>query len=497
MFDTVLVANRGEIAVRIIRACREMGLVSIAVFSDVDRLSPHVLEADKAVRIGPAPSSESYLRGDHLIEVAKSQGAGAVHPGYGFLAERAGFAEAVEKAGLVFIGPSPSAIQAMGDKTEARRRMAEAGVPIVPGDQLAASGPAAAATTAEELGFPVLLKAAAGGGGKGMRIATDVNDLEGAFESASREAKSAFGDGSIYVEKYLTRPRHIEIQIIGDRSGSVVHLGERECSIQRRHQKLIEESPAPSLDPQQGEAMGRAAVQAAMAVEYHGAGTVEFLYQDGEFYFLEMNTRLQVEHPVTELVTGLDLVQWQIRVARGESLDFRQEDVSFSGHAIECRITSEDPDRGFLPATGCIDHFEVPTGPGVRWDGGIRAGSEIGLHYDPLLGKLIVHAGSRSEAIARMKRALGELVIHGVETSVPFHLRVMQEDDFRNGDVNIAYLEEHPDLLEPGDGEVRLLALAAALLEHRGRGVVGSTRINGSSGRGLSAWQTSGWPWQT
>ncbi len=497
MFDTVLVANRGEIAVRIIRACRELGLASVAVYSDPDRLSPHVLEADKAVRIGPAPSSESYLRGEHLIEVAQSVGAGAIHPGYGFLAERASFAAAVEKARLVFIGPRPESIQAMGDKTEARRRMTEAGVPIIPGSLEPASSSTEAADAAHELGFPILLKAVAGGGGKGMRVVADGDDLPGALEAASREAESAFGDGSIYVEKYLERPRHIEIQILGDQSGDVVHLGERECSIQRRHQKLIEESPAPLLGAGDRGAMGLAAVQAAEAVDYRGAGTVEFLYQDGEFYFLEMNTRLQVEHPVTEFVTGLDLVQWQIRVARGESLDFCQEDVSFSGHAIECRITSEDSDRGFLPATGRIDHLEVPSGPGVRWDGGIRVGSDIGLHYDPLLGKLVVHAGSRPAAIARMKRALGELVVHGVETSVPFHLRVMEEDDFREGDLTIAYIEEHPALLRPSDGEVRLVALAAALLEHGGWGRPGTARINGPGGRGLSTWRASGWPWQT
>ena len=497
MFDTVLVANRGEIAVRIIRACREMGLASVAVFSDLDRLSPHVLAADKAVRIGPAPASESYLRGDHLIEVALSEGAGAIHPGYGFLAERASFAAAVEKAGLVFIGPSPESIQAMGDKTEARRRMAEAGVPIIPGALEPTSGPEEAAETARELGFPVLLKPVAGGGGKGMRVVSDEDELPGAFESASREAEAAFGKGAIYVEKYLARPRHIEIQVLGDQSGAVVHLGERECSIQRRHQKLIEESPSPVLEPADREAMGLAAVQAARAVDYRGLGTVEFLYEDGEFYFLEMNTRLQVEHPVTEFVTGLDLVQWQIRVALGESLDFSQEDVSFSGHAIECRITSEDADQGFLPATGCIDRLEIPSGPGVRWDGGIRAGSEIGLHYDPLLGKLIVHAATRTAAIARMKRALGELVIHGVETSVPFHLRVMDEDDFGKGDFTIAYLEDHPELLRPSEGDVRLLALVAALLEHGAWGRVGAAGIKELDGRKLSAWQTSGWPWQT
>ncbi len=497
MFDTVLVANRGEIAVRIIRACREMGLVSVAVYSDVDRLSPHVLEADKAAQIGLAPASESYLRGDHLIEVALSAGAGAIHPGYGFLAERASFAADVEKAGLVFIGPSPESIQAMGNKTEARRLMAEAGVPIIPGVLEPTSSPEEAADTARALGFPVVLKAVAGGGGKGMRVVSDAKDLPAAFEAASREAESAFGDGAIYVEKYLERPRHIEIQVLGDQSGAVVHLGERECSIQRRHQKLIEESPSPLLQAADREAMGLAAVQAARAVDYRGLGTVEFLYENGAFYFLEMNTRLQVEHPVTELVTGLDLVQWQIRVAAGEPLDFGQEDVSFSGHAIECRITSEDSDQGFLPVTGCIDRLETPSGPGVRWDGGIRAGSEIGLHYDPLLGKLIVHAASRTDAIARMKRALGELVIHGVDTSVPFHLRVMDESDFVKGDLTIAYLEDHAELLRPSDGDVRLLALAAALLEHGGWGHGGATPIKVLDGRKLSAWQTSGWPWQT
>jgi acetyl-CoA carboxylase biotin carboxylase subunit len=330
-----------------------------------------------------------------------------------------------------------------------------------------------------------------------MRVVSGTDDLRVAFEAASREAASAFGDGSVYVEKYLARPRHIEIQILGDQSGAVVHLGERECSIQRRHQKLVEESPSPSLEPADREAMSLAAVRAARAVGYRGAGTVEFLYQDGEFYFLEMNTRLQVEHPVTEFVTGVDLVQWQIRIALGESLDFGQEDVSFSGHAIECRITSEDPDSGFLPATGRISHLEVPSGPGVRWDGGIRAGSDIGLHYDPLLGKLIVHAGSRTAAIARMKRALGELVIHGVETSVPFHLSVMEEEDFANGDYTITYVEEHPEVLRPSDGEVRLAALLAALLEDGGWGRTGAARIAGRDERNLSAWQASGWPWRT
>ena len=495
MFDTVLVANRGEIAVRIIRACREMGLRSVAVYSDADRLAPHVMAADEAYRVGPAPSAESYLRGNRLVEVAIEAGTGAVHPGYGFLAERASFASQVEEAGLVFIGPRPETIAAMGDKTEARRRMQAAGVPIVPGGVDPVSDADEAAIVAEELGFPVLLKAAAGGGGKGMRIVEGTDAIHGAFEGAVREAEAAFGDGAIYLEKYLAHPRHIEIQILGDTAGRVVHLGERECSIQRRHQKLIEEAPSALLTPEERASMGEAAVQAAVAVDYRGAGTVEFLYSGGQFYFLEMNTRLQVEHPVTELVTGIDLVQWQIRIARGEELDFEQGDVSLTGHAIECRITSEDPHNGFLPSTGRVDRLDLPAGPGVRWDGGIREGFDVGLYYDPLLAKLIVHAGTREEAIDRMGRALDDLVVAGIETSASFHRGVMDEEDFMAGRLSTAYLEEHPELLEPGDDGVRVAAVAAAVLEHQSRQSTGVSRIDGSAGVGLSPWRASGWPW--
>lgn len=484
---------------RIIRACRELGIRSVAVYSDADRLAPHVMEADEAYHIGPAPSTESYLCIDKLLKVAKRAGAGAVHPGYGFLAERAPFADAVTEAGLVFIGPTAETIRRMGDKTEARRRMQAASVPIVPGVVDAIPDPASARKIADEIGYPVLLKAASGGGGKGMRAVDDPEEVERAFEAASREALAAFGDGAVYLEKYLARPRHVEIQILGDTHGNIVHLGERECSIQRRHQKLVEEAPSPVLDAATRDAMGAAAVQAAQAVDYVGAGTVEFLYQDGEFFFLEMNTRIQVEHCVTEFVTGLDLVQWQLRVARGEALDFTQDDVKLVGHAIECRITSEDPDNGFLPSTGRIDRLELPAGPGVRWDGGIAEGFEVGLHYDPLLGKLIVHAPTREGAIARMDRALDELLILGLETSIPFHRRLMADADFRAGDLTIRFLEDHPELLDATarEGDLRTAAVAAALLEDAARRQVRRPRIAGAADQKLSGWRRAGWPWQT
>lgn len=490
MIGSVLIANRGEIAVRIVRGARECGIRTIAVYSEADRLAPHVLEADEAYEIGPAPSSESYLRADVLIEVARRVGAEAIHPGYGFLAERADFAQAVEDAGLVFVGPTADTIAAMGDKTEARRRMSDAGVPIVPGLTEAVADPDAAEAAAHEIGFPVLLKASAGGGGKGMRVVEDPSELRRAFEAASREAEAAFGDGSVYLERYLGRPRHVEIQVLGDAHGNVVHLAERECSIQRRHQKLIEEAPSPVLTPEDRARMGETAVRAAAAVDYRGAGTVEFLYEDGEFFFLEMNTRLQVEHPVTELVTGIDLVEWQFRVASGEELAFTQADIQLSGHAVECRITSEDHLGGFLPSTGRISHLEVPSGPGVRWDGGIVQGSEVTLHYDPLLAKLIVHAPTRAAAIARMARALDELVIDGVETCAPFHRRVMEEPDYLSGDFSIRYLDEHAELLEPdeADDEVLAAALAAALLEDEYRRRR-APRIGADGAHALTAWR--------
>jgi len=495
---SLLIANRGEIAVRIARAARELGIRTVAVYSEPDRLAPHVLEADEAYLLGPAPSSESYLRVDRLLEVAQRSGAEAVHPGYGFLSERAHFAQAVAAAGLIFVGPTASTIQAMGDKTEARRRMQAAGVPIVPGLVDPVADSFAALDAAVQVGYPVLLKAAAGGGGKGMRVVAGPSDLPRAFEAARREAAAAFGDGSVYLERYLERPRHVEIQVLGDASGHVVHLGERECSIQRRHQKLVEEAPSPVLTPAERDAMGAAAVRSAQAVGYVGAGTVEFLYQDGEFFFLEMNTRVQVEHPVTELVTGVDIVQWQLRIASGEPLPLRQEDVRLQGHAIECRITSEDPYRGFLPSTGRVAHLRLPTGPGVRWEGGIEEGFEVSLHYDPLLAKLIVNAPTRAGAIDRMARALDELLVAGVETSAPFHRRVMAEADFRAGRLSIRYLEEHPGLLdgEPAEDELRIVALAAALLEEERRRLQRSVRIGDAPASGMAAWRRAGWPWQ-
>ncbi len=467
-FDKVLVANRGEIALRVVRACRELGLASVAVYSEPDEFSPHVLSADEAVPIGPAPAAESYLRVEAILEAAAATGAGAIHPGYGFLAENAEFARRVEEAGLVFVGPPADAIAAMGDKTEARARMRAAGVPVVPGSEGPAASAGQARLEAEAIGFPVLLKAAAGGGGKGMRVVGSAAELERSFEAAAREAGQAFGDPRVYVERFLPAPRHIEIQVLGDRSGRVIHLGERECSIQRRHQKLIEEAPSPALDPATREAMGAVAVAAAEAVGYVGAGTVEFLFEDGEFWFLEMNTRIQVEHPVTELVTGVDLVRWQLRIAAGEPLDLEVSPEWPVGHAIECRISGEDPVAGFVPSTGRVESLEVPSGPGVRWDGGIARGIEVGLHYDPLLAKLVVHAPTRAQAIDRMRRALRELQIEGVRTTQPFHLAVMDEPDFRAGRLSVRYVEDHPDLLRDGAAEwqARAAAIAAALLEN-------------------------------
>ena len=502
MLGKVLVANRGEIAVRVVRACRELGLASVAVYSEPDRLSPHVSLADEAAPIGPASAAESYLNVERLLDVARRTGADAVHPGYGFLAENASFARAVESEGLVFVGPPPAAIEAMGDKTAARSRMREAGVPVVPGSERPIEDADAAVATAEEVGYPVMLKAAAGGGGKGMRVAADAAELRAAYPRAASEARQAFGDGRVYLERFLEGPRHIEIQVLADAHGGCVHLGERECSIQRRHQKLIEEAPSPALDATTRDRMGTVAITAARAVEYRGAGTVEFLYQDGEFYFLEMNTRIQVEHPVTELVTGIDLVQEQLRLAAGEPLGWEPDPAWARGHAIECRIGAEDPAAGFLPAGGRIERLELPGGPGVRWDGGIVEGQEVGLAYDPLLGKLIVHAPGRDAAIRRMRRALSELRIRGVSTTRPFHLAVMDEPDFRAGRLSVRYLENHREMLvpTPPDAWRDVAVVAAALLEEEARAGVRPAAAGGTDGRpagasrGRSAWQRTFWP---
>src|SRR5213596_3713539 len=448
----VLVANRGEIALRIIRACHEEGLEAVAVYSEVDRLSPHVRAADLAVSLGPPAAAQSYLDIPKLISAAQGAGCQAVHPGYGFLSERAPFAEAVAAASLEFIGPPAAAIRAMGDKTEARRRMQQAGVPIVPGSTRPLADHVQARAEAARLGFPVLLKAAAGGGGKGMRLVREEAELEAGFEAASSEARKAFGADEIYLEKYLERPRHIEIQILADSFGRVVSLGERECSIQRRHQKLIEEAPSVAVTPPLRRRMSESAASAAGAVGYLGAGTIEFLLApSGEFYFLEMNTRLHVEHPVTELVYGVDIVREQLRVAMGQPLRVHAGTLQPRGHAIECRITAEDPVNDFLPATGVVRYLRVPGGPGVRWDGGIEEGNEVTLHYDPLIAKLIVWGETRAVALERMRRALRELTIVGIPSSQAFHLRVMDDPEFQRGDLDVTYLERAGARLRVGE----------------------------------------------
>jgi acetyl-CoA carboxylase biotin carboxylase subunit len=467
VFDKVLVANRGEIALRVIRACRELGVASVAVYSEADARAPHVREADEAVLLGPPPSKESYLRGDRIIEAATRVGAQAIHPGYGFLSEREWFARAVRDAGLTFIGPPAEAIAAMGSKTAARELAIAAGTPVVPGTTSALRDAEEAAETAERFGYPVLLKAAAGGGGKGMRVVNRREELAGALASAQREARNAFGDDAVYVEKYIVGPRHVEIQVLGDQHGTMLSLGERECSVQRRHQKMIEEAPSVAVSPELRREMGATAVRAALAAGYVNAGTCEFLLdQDGRYYFLEMNTRLQVEHPV----------------AAGERLPFSQDEIVPRGWAIECRITSEDPANGFLPSTGRIEYLHVPAGPGVRWDGGVEVGSEVGLHYDPMLAKLIVWAPDRAQAIARMHRALLELTVHGIETSRDFHLRVMEDEEFRRGAIEIQWLERRlPSIVgvKPPDAGVRAAAIAAALVAHRDRTGRVATPVNG------------------
>jgi len=485
----VLIANRGEIALRVIRACHEEGLEAVAVYSDADRASPHVRAADAAVRLGPAPAAESYLNIPRLLEAAASSGATAVHPGYGFLAERAAFAEAVEAARLVWIGPPPAAIRAMGDKTEARQRMQADVVPIVPGAVTPVADLKAARAVAEEVGFPLMVKAAAGGGGKGMRVVRAPGELRGALETAASEAQKAFGDPAVYLEKFVERPRHVEIQVLADHARTI-HLGERECSVQRRHQKLVEEAPSVAVTPELREWMGAAAVSAAEAVGYRGAGTCEFLLAaDGAFYFLEMNTRIQVEHPVTELVYGVDLVREQLRIARGEPMSIPATFLHPRGWAMECRITAEDPAAGFLPATGRISYLRAPNGPGVRWDSGVDVGSEVTLFYDSLLAKLIVWAPTRPQAIDRMRRALDELQVAGIATNQAFHRRLFGDAAFCAGDIDIQFLDRRPELLalEDDPALVRDLAIAAALAEDavRGRRAPPS---NGGSGGGESAW---------
>ena len=447
MFGKVLIANRGEISVRIARALREMNVRSVAVYSDADRGSLHTVVADEAYHVGPASATESYLNVERLIEVAKESGAEAVHPGYGFLAESAPFARAVTEAGLVWIGPHPDAIVAMGSKVESRRIMARAGVPITPGTEDPVDSAEAVLEFAAEHGFPVAVKASAGGGGKGFAVAHDKTQAEAAYSRASREGEAYFGDGSVYLEKYLPAPRHVEIQVFRDKHGSAVHLGERDCSIQRRHQKLVEECPSPALDAKTREAMGRAAVAAADAVGYDSAGTVEFLLQGEEFFFLEMNTRVQVEHPVTEEVTGIDIVQTGIRIAAGEPMPFAQEDVSWRGHAIEVRVNAEDAGRDFAPSPGVVTAYEEPGGPGVRVDSSLRGAGSVPESYDPLFAKLIVRGQDRRAALARLRRALAEFRVEGIATTLPFFRAILDDEVFVSGDYTTGFVAERMENL--------------------------------------------------
>ncbi len=495
LFTKILIANRGEVAVRIIRACREMGIASAAVYSDADRASPHVFEADEAYRLGPPPAAESYLRVDRIIEAARAAGATAVHPGYGFLAENPSLARACEEAGIVFIGPRPEAIERMGEKTSARRAAIAAGVPVVPGTTEPADDPAQLEREAERLGYPIMLKAAAGGGGKGLRRVLSADDLPGAIERARSEAQSAFGDGRLYIEKALTGARHVEIQILADTQGNTVHLFERECSIQRRHQKVIEESPSPAVSAELRERMGKAAVALAREVSYVNLGTLEFLLDsEGEPYFLEMNTRLQVEHAVTEMVTGEDLVKLQIKIAAGLPLPFGQADLGQRGHAIECRIYAEDPSRDFLPSPGRITSLRVPGGPGVRDDSGIYEGYEVPVHYDPLLSKLTTYGYSRQDAILRMRRALGEYQVVGIVTNLSFLERIVRHPAFVAGEFDTAFAERlaaervEGDAPDPELVDIAIAAAAVHAFEERR-----STRTLSPSADAAPAWQRAGW----
>lgn len=443
MITKVLIANRGEIALRVIRACREMDISTVAVYSEADADSLHVRFADQAVCIGPASSAESYLDYRRIITAAEITGADAIHPGYGFLAENAEFAEICQGSGFVFIGPDPEAISKMGDKSLAKSTMLASGVPVTPGSDGPVRDLEHARQAAEQVGYPVILKASAGGGGRGMRVAKTPQALEASYELARVEAAAAFSNPELYLEKFIERPRHVEVQIVADRHGNVIHLGERDCSIQRRHQKLVEESPSPAVSPELRKKLGDAAIQGAKSVNYVGAGTMEFLLdEDGSFYFMEMNTRIQVEHPVSEMVAGVDLVKLQLQVANGDVLPFTQEDIQFRGHAIECRINAEQPDNNFLPAPGMIKVFHMPGGYGVRVDSHAYDGYFIPPYYDSLVAKLIVHGDTREEAISRALRALGEFIIEGIPTTIPFHQQLLQTEEFRSGNFTTVFLEQ-------------------------------------------------------
>ncbi|MBI9035063.1 MAG: acetyl-CoA carboxylase biotin carboxylase subunit [Bacteroidales bacterium] len=470
MIQKVLVANRGEIALRVMRSCREVGIQSVAVFSDADRKSSHVRYADEAIHIGPSPSNESYLVIDKIIEAAKRTHADAIHPGYGFLSENAGFAERCEKEGIIFIGPSASAILEMGDKITARKKMIKAGVPVVPGTSEPVTDEEQAIKTIGEVGLPVMIKASAGGGGKGMRLVKEQSQIIESLRAARSEAMTAFGNDAVYIEKYIESPHHIEFQILADKLGNTIHLFERECSVQRRHQKVVEETPSPIMTPIIRAEMGKHAVDAAKAVNYYGAGTIEFIVDDQlNYYFLEMNTRLQVEHPITERVVGIDLVKEQIRIANGQKLSRTQDELHQHGHAIECRIYAEDPDNNFMPSPGLLKHITEPMGTGIRVDGYVHEGYTIPLYYDPMISKLIAWGKDREEAIARMKRALYEYKITGIKTSIHFLERIMEVPAFINGRYNTHFVEDNYDYLiskDRCDGICEDLALIAAFLDY-------------------------------
>jgi len=490
--NTVLIANRGEIACRVIHTLRRMGIRSVAVYSEADRHALHVEMADEAHGIGPAPARESYLNQTAVLAAAKASGADAIHPGYGFLSENAEFAEACAKAGVIFIGPPVAAIRAMGSKSEAKALMEKAGVPLVPGYHGADQSLKVLQQAAEKIGYPVLIKASAGGGGKGMKVVESAKGFAEALDSAKREAKNAFGDDRVLVEKYLTKPRHIEAQIFGDSHGNIVHLFERDCSIQRRHQKVVEEAPAPDLPPERRAAIGKAAIEAGKAVGYLGAGTVEFIAEAGQFYFMEMNTRLQVEHPVTEAITGLDLVEWQIRVARGEKLPKRQDEITAHGHAVEVRLYAEDPARGFLPQAGTLHHLCLPEGlPGVRVDSGIRSGDQVSVHYDPMIAKIIAEGADRGEAIARLRHALSATEIGGLPTNLGLLQAILDQPEFRAGAVDTGFIARHADVLLQPTGPVPMRAVAlAALATLR----AGESEASGQASDPHSPWaQLPGW----
>ncbi len=493
-FPKILVANRGEIAVRVIRACREMDIVSVAVYSEADRGALHVRLADEAYPIGPAPSRESYLSIERLLEAARRSGAAAIHPGYGFLAENAEFARACEEAAIVFIGPRSETIRLMGEKTSARREAVAAGVPVVPGTLEPLDDLAALEREAARIGYPVMLKAAAGGGGKGLRLVAGAAELAASLERARGEALSAFGDARVYLEKAIVKPRHIEIQVLADHHGHAVHLFERECSIQRRHQKVVEESPSPFVTPELRARMGEMAVALVRRAGYRNAGTLEFLVDaERNPYFLEMNTRLQVEHPVTEMVTGLDLVKLQIRVAEGESLPFRQEDLRQTGHAIECRVYAEDPERNFMPSPGRILTLRVPSGPGVRDDSGVTEGDEVPIHYDPLISKLVAFGASREEAIRRMRRAVSEYRVLGIHTTLPFFDRLLRDPAFVKGDLDTGFVDRMMKEAPPdGNGAWEVAVIAAAVRAFRERQVVRNDP-DGETAAPASGWKGRGW----